>query len=81
MGDMPRRSRHMQVRPDRRFAKKLPAVLASAALAGASLAGPAAARADAQRAAHAAPPARVSATTPAGAPDRTATRQPNASGD
>jgi len=77
---MPRRSRHQQVRPDRRFAKKLPAVLATVTLAGASLVGPAAARADARRAAHASPPARVSVTSPASLPSRTSTRQPNASG-
>ncbi len=56
---MPRRSRHQQVLPNRRFARLLPAALATVALTGASVAGPAAARADTQRANHAGPPAKI----------------------
>jgi hypothetical protein len=77
---MPRRSRYQQVRPNRRFARLLPAALATVALAGASAAGPSAARADTQRAAHSNPPAKVSATVPPATTPRTATRQPNAAG-
>jgi hypothetical protein len=51
--------------------------MASVALAGASFAGPAAARADTQRAAHAAPPAKISTTIPGATRLRDATRQPN----
>jgi hypothetical protein len=53
---MPRRSRHQQVRPNRRFARKLPVALAGIALALPGIAGPASARADTHRAAHAGPP-------------------------
>jgi hypothetical protein len=59
---MPRRSRHQQVLPNRRFARLLPAAFATVALAGASVAGPAAARADSQRATHAAPTAKILTT-------------------
>jgi hypothetical protein len=73
----PRRTLHSQVLPNRRFARLLPAAMASVALAGASFAGPAAARADTQRAAHAAPPAKISTTIPSATRVRGVTRQPN----
>jgi hypothetical protein len=73
----PRRTLHSQVLPNRRFARLLPAAMASVALAGASFAGPAAARADTQRTAHAAPPAKITTTIPSAARVRQATRQPN----
>jgi hypothetical protein len=73
----PRRTLHKQVLPNRRFARLLPAAMASVALAGASFAGPAAARADTQRAAHAVPPPKVTTTIPSATPVRGATRQPN----
>lgn len=73
-----RRTLHSQVLPNRRFARLLPAAMASVALAGASFAGPAAARADTQRAAHAAPPAKITTTVPSATKVRQPTRQPNA---
>jgi hypothetical protein len=54
--------------------------MATVALAGASVAGPAAARADAQRAAHAAPAPEVTVTAPSAFPARSTTPQPNATG-
>jgi hypothetical protein len=74
----PRRTLHSQVRPNRRFARLLPAAMASVALAGASFAGPAAARADTQRAAHATPPAKITTIIPSATRVRETTRQPNA---
>jgi hypothetical protein len=74
----PRRTRHQQVLPNRRFARLLPAAMATVALAGASVAGPAAARADAHRAAHAGPPPKVVTAVPSSAVRRNSTRQPNA---
>jgi hypothetical protein len=59
----PRRTRHHQPRPNRRFRRLLPTAVLTATLAAASSGGPAAARADAQRAGHRSPPpARVLAT-------------------
>jgi hypothetical protein len=75
---MPRRSRHQQVRPNRRFARKLPAALAGIAIALPGVVGPASARADTQRAAHAGPP--PSSATATAAPVRGGTRQPNSAG-
>jgi hypothetical protein len=74
----PRRTHRRQVLPNRRFSRLLPAAIATAALAGASFTGPAAARADLRRAAHAAPPAKVSTTIPSAAGARDPTRQPKA---
>jgi hypothetical protein len=51
----PRRTRHHQPLPNRRFRRLLPTAVLAATLA-ASSAGPAAARADAQRAGHRSPP-------------------------
>jgi hypothetical protein len=72
-----RRTLHKQVLPNRRFARLLPAAMASVALTGASFAGPAAARADTHRAAHAGPPPKVSTTIPGATAIRDATPQPN----
>jgi peptidoglycan/LPS O-acetylase OafA/YrhL len=52
----PRRTHQHQPRPNRRFRRLVPAAVLTATLAAAS-AGPAAARADAQRAAHSGPAA------------------------
>ncbi|WP_028059537.1 hypothetical protein [Candidatus Solirubrobacter pratensis] len=68
-----RRTLRKQILPNRRFARLLPAAMASVALAGASFAGPAAARADTQRAAHASPPPKLSSATLR----RDATRRPS----
>jgi hypothetical protein len=74
----PRRTHHKQVLPNRRFARLLPTAMATVALAGASFTGPAAARADANRSAHANPPATVATTLPAPSVGRETTQQPNA---
>jgi hypothetical protein len=63
--------------PNRRFRRLLPAALAGVALAGASVAGPAAAKADVQRAAHAAPPSNAISVAPGDAVTRHPTRQPH----
>jgi hypothetical protein len=73
----PRRNHHKQALPNRRFRRLLPAAVASAALVGASVAGPAAVRADVQRAAHAAPPAKVASLAAAKQAARDASGQPN----
>jgi hypothetical protein len=52
----PRRTRHRQPRPNRRFRRLLPTAVLTATLAAGASAGPAAARADAQRAGHRVPP-------------------------
>jgi hypothetical protein len=52
----PRRTRHQQPRPNRRFRRLLPTAVLTATLAAGASAGPASARADAQRGGHRVPP-------------------------